>query len=94
MMITMSPLIMKWNLQSCPMGKKWIREKCYSDAVYTWLANNAYRYGFIQRYPSDKTDITGVNNEPWHYRYVGVEAAQEMQEKGLCLEEYTDLLKS
>lgn len=82
MMITMSPLIMKWNLQSCPMGKKWIREKCSSDAVYTWLANNAYRYGFIQRYPSDKTDITGV------------EAAQEMQEKGLCLEEYTDLLKS
>ena len=68
--------------------------KCSSDAVYTWLANNAYRYGFIQRYPSDKTDITGVNNEPWHYRYVGVEAAQEMQEKGLCLEEYTDLLKS
>ena len=54
--------------------------KCSSDAVYTWLANNAYRYGFIKRYPSEKTEITGVNNEPWHYRYVGVEAAKEMPE--------------
>lgn len=68
--------------------------KCSSDAVYTWLANNAYRYGFIKRYPSEKTEITGVNNEPWHYRYVGVEAAKEIQEKGICLEEYIDLLKS
>ena len=68
--------------------------KCSSDAVYTWLANNAYRYGFIKRYPSEKTEITGVNNEPWHYRYVGVEAAKEIQERGICLEEYIDLLKS
>lgn len=67
--------------------------KCSSDAVYTWLANNAYKYGFIKRYPEDKTEITGVNNEPWHYRYVGVDAAQEMQEKGLCLEEYVETLK-
>ncbi len=67
--------------------------KCSSDAVYTWLANNAYRYGFIKRYPEDKTEITGVNNEPWHYRYVGVDAAREMQEKGLCLEEYIEMLK-
>lgn len=68
--------------------------KCSSDAVYNWLADNAYRYGFIKRYPSDKIDITGIDNEPWHYRYVGVEAAQEIQEKGLCLEEYIDLLRS
>lgn len=67
--------------------------KCSSDAVYTWLANNAYKYGFIKRYPDDKTEITGVNNEPWHYRYVGVDAALEMQEKGLCLEEYIETLK-
>ena len=67
--------------------------KCSSDAVYTWLANNAYRYGFIKRYPEDKIEITGVNNEPWHYRYVGVDAALEMQEKGLCLEEYIETLK-
>lgn len=68
--------------------------KCSSDAVYTWLENNAYKYGFIKRYPEDKTEITGVNNEPWHYRYVGVDVAQKIQEKGLCLEEYIDLLKS
>ena len=43
--------------------------------------------GFF-RYPGDKTDITGVAEEVWHYRYVGVEAATEMYEKGLCLEEY------
>lgn len=67
--------------------------KCSSDAVYTWLANNAYKYGFIKRYPDDKTEITGVNNEPWHYRYVGVDAAREIQEKGLCLEEYIESLR-
>lgn len=55
--------------------------KCSSDAVYTWLANNAYKYGFIKRYPDNKIEITGVNNEPWHYRYVGVDAALEMRKK-------------
>lgn len=63
-----------------------------SDEVYTWLAENAYKYGFIKRYPSDKTDITGVINEPWHYRYVGKEAAKEIYSKGICLEEYIDEL--
>ena len=67
--------------------------KCSADAVYTWLANNAYKYGFIKRYPDNKIEITGVNNEPWHYRYVGVDAALEMQKKGLCLEEYIETLK-
>ena len=60
------------------------------DKVYSWLAANAYKYGFIKRYPSDKVDITGISNEPWHYRYVGKTAAAEMQEKGLCLEEYLE----
>ena len=60
------------------------------DSVYTWLAENAHRYGFIKRYPSDKTEITGISNEPWHYRYVGKEAAKEMKEKGVCLEEYIE----
>ena len=60
------------------------------DKVYSWLAANAYTYGFIKRYPSDKVDITGISNEPWHYRYVGKTAAAEMQEKGLCLEEYLE----
>ena len=56
--------------------------------LYFWLQENSYKYGFIFRYPGDKTDITGVAEEVWHYRYVGVEAATEMYEKGLCLEEY------
>ena len=58
------------------------------DAVYNWLYDNAWKYGFIKRYPEDKTDITGVINEPWHYRYVGEQAAQEIAMSGLCLEEY------
>lgn len=56
--------------------------------VYNWLARNAYKYGFIYRYPTDKSDITGVSNEPWHYRYVGVDAAGEIYREGVCLEEY------
>lgn len=64
--------------------------KSSSDAVYGWLAENAHKYGFIKRYPSDKTDITGVINEPWHYRYVGEEAAEEIHSRGICLEEYIE----
>ncbi len=62
--------------------------QCSSDSVYKWLDENAYKYGFVKRYPADKTEITGISYEPWHYRYVGAEAAKEMKEKGLCLEEY------
>lgn len=58
--------------------------------LYFWLQENSYKYGFIFRYPGSKTDITGVSEEVWHYRYVGVEAAAQMYEEGLCLEEYLD----
>ena len=58
-----------------------------SEEVYAWLAENAWQYGFILRYPEDKTDITGVIYEPWHYRYVGRDAAEEIWRSGLCLEE-------
>jgi len=67
--------------------------KSSSDDVYSWLAENDHKYGFIKRYPSDKTDITGVINEPWHYRYVGKEAALEIYSQGMCLEEYIDTLE-
>ncbi len=56
--------------------------------VYEWLEQNAHTFGFICRYPPDKTEITGVINEPWHYRYVGVEAATEIHYQDICLEEY------
>lgn len=67
--------------------------KCSSDAVYTWLEQNSYKFGFIKRYPANKAKITGINNEPWHYRYVGKKAAKEMKEKDLCLEEYLKQLE-
>lgn len=58
--------------------------------VYDWLEKNSYKYGFIRRYPPDKTDITGVINEPWHYRYVGVSAAYEIHKQNICLEEFLE----
>ncbi len=53
-----------------------------------WLLANCARYGFVVRYPKDKQEITKIIYEPWHFRYVGELAAQQMTEKGLCLEEY------
>ena len=57
-------------------------------ATWKWFRENCARYGFILRYPEDKTKITGISYEPWHFRYVGVEAATEIMEQGICLEEY------
>ena len=59
-----------------------------NDDVYNWLAQNAYKYGFILRYPKDKTGITYTEYEPWHYRYVGEKAAKTIYNNALCLEEY------
>ena len=64
------------------------KSMCSNEEVYAWLAENAYKYGFILRYPPGKQEITGTSYEPWHYRYVGVEVAQEIYEQGICLEEY------
>lgn len=59
-------------------------------AVQKWLMEHSWEYGFILRYPNDKGDVTGIIYEPWHYRYVGKDAAREIYESGLCLEEYLD----
>lgn len=61
---------------------------CSSWDVYAWLAEHCHEYGFILRYPEGKTDITGIDYEPWHFRYVGEEAAEEIMSSGVCLEEY------
>ena len=53
-----------------------------------WLRDNAYKYGFILRYPSEKENITGYAYEPWHFRYVGKELAQYIEKEGITLEEY------
>lgn len=61
----------------------------YADTPQgSWLCAHAHEHGFILRYPKDKEHITGVIYEPWHYRYVGEEAAKTMHESGECLEEY------
>ena len=59
-----------------------------STPQYAWLNQHAHEYGFIQRYPANKSDITGISYEPWHYRYVGVEAATRIHETGQTLEEF------
>lgn len=56
--------------------------------VQKWLLEHSWEYGFILRYPNDKSTITGIIYEPWHYRYVGRDAAAEIHEQGVCLEEY------
>ena len=55
-----------------------------------WLMKNSWKYGFILRYPKNCIDMTYVNYEPWHYRYVGKEAAKIIYKKGITLEEYLD----
>ena len=59
-----------------------------STKEFSWLSAHAHEYGFILRYPENKTEITGVMYEPWHWRFVGKEAAAEMQKSGQCLDEY------
>ena len=64
--------------------------KSSNEEVYSWLAENAHSFGFILRYPQEKEDITGTSYEPWHYRYVGKEAAEEIYAEQICLEEYME----
>ena len=59
-----------------------------------WLAAHCAEYGFVVRYDGSKYEITGILDETWHYRYVGVPHATYMMENGLCLEEYLELLRT
>ena len=68
-------------------GYQNLDEQQEQTAVQQWLLENCAEYGFILRYPTDKAELTGVNYEPWHYRYVG-SAAKGIMEQGVCLEEY------
>lgn len=63
-------------------------EKQAETAEAKWLAENCWKYGFILRYPPEKSAVTGIIFEPWHYRYVGKDAAKEIKEKDITLEEY------
>lgn len=66
------------------------RVRCFdkTSKEAQWLANNAYKFGFILRYPDGKENITGYNYEPWHIRYVGKDIAKEIYMKNITLEEY------
>lgn len=65
----------------------------HNAEIRNWLEGNAHKYGFIQRYPEGKEDITGVSNYPHCYRYVGVAHATYIKENNLCLEEYVQMLE-
>lgn len=58
------------------------------EEATAWFQEHCWDYGFILRYPEDKKNITGIINEPWHFRYVGTEVSLDMKDSGLCLEEY------
>lgn len=71
-----------------------LEEQLETDPEIMWLFQNSYKYGFILRYPKGKEDITGFSFEPWHFRYVGLELAQELHENNETLEEYYSLKKN
>lgn len=68
-------------------------DQCFGDTPHgRWLAQNAWRFGFVLRYPEGATPITGYEYEPWHFRYVGTDLAEEMHEQQIeTLEEFFDL---
>ena len=62
-----------------------------STPAFKWLCENAWKYGFILRYPEDKVDITGYKYESWHYRFVGLDVSAVIHQSGLCFEEYLEI---
>lgn len=72
----------------------YINNEFEKSQAFAWLNENASQYGFILRYRQDKEEITKVAYEPWHWRYVGVEHAQKINELDMCLEEYIDFLEN
>lgn len=75
-------------------GSYYLTSQFENTEQFKWLMENAEDYGFILRYQKDKIDITGIMYEPWHFRYVGVEHAQKINELGFCLEEYIEYLEA
>lgn len=65
-----------------------------STAMFTWMQEHAADYGFVLRFPKDKQEITGITYESWHYRFVGINNAKEMNRLNMCLEEYVEYMKN
>jgi len=74
-------------------GSNFDYDNFHETKEFIWMNNNAYKYGFILRYPSGKEEITGFKYEPWHYRYVGVDVATFIHNNNLTLEEYSEIKK-
>lgn len=69
-------------------------DKSFSESeAGIWLSENSYKYGFILRYPEGKEDITHIQFEPWHFRYVGLEAAKYIHDNNICFEEFINLIQ-
>ena len=73
--------------------KSGMNEKMMQEKECQWMAEHCQEYGFIIRYPADKKEVTEINTEPWHLRYVGIPAATYIMENGLCLEEFVQELQ-
>lgn len=71
-----------------------VKQDFENTKEFKWLTENAENYGFILRYKKEKENITKVNYEPWHWRYVGAEHAKEINKLDMCLEEYIDYIKT
>ncbi len=65
-----------------------------STPMFTWMQEHAADYGFVLRFPKDKQEITGITYESWHYRFVGINNAKEMNRLNMCLEEYVEYMKN
>lgn len=72
-------------------SKGGVMEQFAYSKEFLWMNENAYKYGFILRYPEDKTHITGYKYEPWHYRYVGKRVAKKMKKENITFDEYYEL---
>ena len=71
-----------------------MNDKMMKEPECQWMAEHCHEYGFIIRYPADKKEITEINTEPWHLRYVGIPVAAYIKENNLCLEEFIDQLQA
>ena len=81
-----------WTKKSGRTGG--MNDKMMKEKECQWMAEHCQEYGFIIRYPSDKKEITEINSEPWHLRYVGIPVATYIMENNLCLEEFTEQLQA
>lgn len=82
------------DLSGKSIGYESANDKFIDTPEDAWLQENAYKYGFVLSYPKGKTDVTGYDFEPWHYRFVGLDVAKKIFDGKITLEEYLDSLAS